>query len=98
MLQGVVSCDLNPFNTNWLCSSDAVITSKMLIMKMIFVVVSTLMRELPVVQAGLMAVTMWGVVYYCFEGVSVPCHLSALQLKHTVKGWPCHRLCLHIHP
>jgi hypothetical protein len=51
-------------------SSDAVISMKMLALKVIFVVVSTMLDQLSTVQAVFMTVAMWGVVYYMFDGVS----------------------------
>lgn len=70
-VQSIGTCDMNPMNTSRLSSSDAVTSMKMLILKIILVVVSTMLDELTNMQAGLMAVAMFGVVYYLYDGVSL---------------------------
>lgn len=69
-LQGVGStCDLNPLNKSLLASSDEFTTIKMLLLKIIFILVATVLDQVGNVQTGIMAVAMWGVVYYMFDGV-----------------------------
>ncbi len=69
MQQGMGACDANPLNTSRLSSSDEVTTIKMLLLKIIFVIVATMLDQLASIQAGFMTVAMWGVVYYLFDGV-----------------------------
>lgn len=70
--QSIGTTDMNPMNSSLLSSSDAVVSVKMLILKIIFVVVSTMLDELGNIQAGFMAAAMFGVVYYLIDGVSEP--------------------------
>lgn len=64
------SCDMNPLNTSHMSSSDAATSMKILALKILFVVVSTMLDTLSTIQAVCMTVAMWGVVYYMFDGVS----------------------------
>lgn len=64
------ACDVNPLNRSYLSSSDEVTTIKMLVLKIIFVIVATMLDQLTTIQAGVMTVAMCGVVYYHFDGVS----------------------------
>jgi hypothetical protein len=64
-------CDLNPLNTNLLSSSDEVTSGKMLLLKILFVIVSTMLDMVPGVQVVIMTIAMFGVVYYLFDGVSL---------------------------
>jgi uncharacterized membrane protein AbrB (regulator of aidB expression) len=70
VVQGMGACDVDPLNRSRLSSSDEVTTIKMLVLKIIFVIVATMLDQLTSIQAGFMMVAMWGVVYYHFDGVS----------------------------
>lgn len=70
-------CDTNPLTTTLLDSSNEVTILKVALLKVVFVVVSTALDEFGGVQAVLMAVTMWGCVYYLLDGVS-PVHAAQL--------------------
>lgn len=70
MLMGMATCDLNPLNVSRLSSSDEVATIKMLLLKIIFVLVATALDTIGNIQPVIMAIAMWGVVYYMFDGVS----------------------------
>lgn len=70
MLMGMATCDLNPLNISRLSSSDEVATIKMLLLKIIFVLVATALNTIGNIQPAIMAIVMWGVVYYMFDGVS----------------------------
>lgn len=63
-------CDVNPLNRSLLSSSDEASTMKMLLLKVAFVVVSTALDNFHQLQAGLMVVAMFGVLYYLIERVS----------------------------
>jgi hypothetical protein len=70
LLLGMGVCDCNPLNTSRLSSSDEVTVIKMSLLKIMFILVATVLDQLGNIQAGLMTVAMWGVVYYLFDGVS----------------------------
>lgn len=70
LLMGMGVCDCNPLNTSRMFSSDEVTTIKMSLLKIMFILVSTVLDQLGNIQAALMTVAMWGVVYYLFDGVS----------------------------
>lgn len=92
-MQGVAStCDLNPMNVSLISSSDEVTTIKMLLLKIVFVLVATMLDQFTSVQAAVMTIAMWGVVYYLFDGVSshhwhrASRHLPSV-LKQCWDGW-----------
>jgi hypothetical protein len=72
-------CDLNPLNTNLLSSSDEVSSGKILLLKILFIIVSTMLDMVPGVQAVIMSICMYGVVYYLFDGVSLLLLLNAAR-------------------
>lgn len=79
-MQGMGMCELNSLNGNLLSSSDEVSSGKILLLKILFVIVSTTLDMVPGVQAVNMSIAMFGVVYYLFDGVS---H----WIVH-IAGWP----------
>lgn len=70
--QGTAGCDRNPLTRNLLASADANTTIKILVLKLVCVLVSTALDRMGTIQVVLMLISMYGVVYYTLDGVSVP--------------------------
>lgn len=69
-MQSIGTCDMNPMNSSRLSSSDTVSSLKMLILKVVFVIIATMLDQMANIQAGIMAAAMFGVCYYLYDGVS----------------------------
>lgn len=68
-MQSAGSCELNPLSRSPLASVDAVSSIKILLLKLVYVLVSTALDRVGSAQVVLMLIAMTGVVFYTLEAV-----------------------------